>query len=398
MAVVRSTVRPMKAVRVCFLRNGDPHFRGVTLSVSRYHYNDFDILLGHVTKALHSHVVLPSAIECIWRIDGTPIGFLDAFLDGDAVVCCCRYESFSKMDYSVNRHFGRLQAAIRRWKVCNEALPEDLPDSILLYVDKRQSLVSNERTAICMAEPKSKQMGSCIVKVVNEAFMQSLDAKYKEMEIMRKLQSHPNVVDLIFTVHRPKASHTFLVMECMACSVQDLRKLHGSIPEPTAKRIMRDVVCGLTHIHDEGIIHRDIKPDNLLIADFGAAIYFKERAAEDYVGTPKYIAPEMIIGTGYDYRVDTWAVGVTLFCMLFDEEPFGKGCKEPEAICHDIVARGHTFPLELKDSVSKDAKDLIDELLMKNPNFRPTSAEISKHPFMLRESITDFKDLKKICV
>ncbi|XP_022209394.2 aurora kinase C [Drosophila obscura] len=397
MALVRPTVRPMEAVRVCFLRNGAPHFRGVTLSVSQYHYKDFGILLRHVTSALQSFLALPSTIEFIWRTNGTPISSLDSFLDGDVVVCCCRYESFIKMDYTVNKHFWRLQAAIRRWKMRNEALPEGqiLSDSVAMYVNKRHTFVSNKKTVICTAEPKTKQIRRCIVKVVNEALMLNLDAKYKEMEIMRKLQTHPNVVDLIFTVYRPRCRYTFFVIEYMACSVQDMRDRHGSIPECIAKRVMRDVIHGLTYIHDKRIIHRDIKPDNLLvrksdftflvakIADFGAATYFEERAMKDFIGTPRYIAPEMILGTGYDYRVDTWSFGVTLYSMLFDKEPFGKGCKELEEICRDITVSDHQFPLQLKDCISADAKDLIDALLIKAPLSRLTSAQISKHPFML---------------
>ncbi|XP_033246021.1 serine/threonine-protein kinase zyg-8 [Drosophila miranda] len=375
LAVV-NRVGTMKAVRVCFLRNGDPFFRGVMLSVSPCKYRDFGILLEDVTRVLHSHVVLRSGIEHIWRTNGTPITFLDSFLDGDIVVCCCRYERFIEMDYSV------------------------LPDSVAIYIDERFRLVNSQTTAICLAKPKTKEVRRCIVKVVNEKYMLNHDAKYKEVEIMRKLQTHPNVVDLIFTVHRPGYPYTFFVIECMACSVQDMRTRQGRIPEPTVHRVMRDVACGLTYIHANGIIHRDIKPDNLLlsfaagvlvakIADFGAATYFEDGAMKGFVGTARYIAPEMILGCKYDYQVDTWSFGVTLFCMLFIQHPFGKGYTDIRDICNDAVISEYQFPSDLKDCISEDAKSMIDALLVKDPILRLTSAEISQHPFMLSGSITD---------
>ncbi|XP_001357809.3 serine/threonine-protein kinase DCLK2 [Drosophila pseudoobscura] len=404
LAVVNRLGSTMKAVRVCFLRNGDPFFRGVMLSVSPCKYKDFGILLEDVTSVLHSHVVLRSGIERLCRTNGTPITFLDSFLDGDIVVCCCRYERFIEMDYSVSRHFGRLRTAIPRWinsrKASNETMPKVLPDSVAIYIDESFRLVNSQTTAICLAKPKTKEVRRCIVKVVNEKYMLNRDAKYKEVEIMRKLQTHPNVVDLIFTVHRPGYSYTFFVIECMACSVQDMRARQGRIPEPTVHRVMRDVACGLTYIHANGIIHRDIKPDNLLlsfadgvlvakIADFGAATYFEDGAMKGFVGTARYIAPEMILGCKYDYRVDTWSFGVTLFCMLFIRHPFGTGYTDIRDICNDTVVSEYQFPLELKDCISEDAKSLIDALLVKDPILRLTSAEISQHPFMLSGSITD---------
>jgi SNF1-activating kinase 1 len=173
------------------------------------------------------------------------------------------------------------------------------------------------------------------------------------------------------------------------------------------KRIFRDVLSGLDYLHHQGIIHRDIKPSNLLvgkdnevkISDFGvsfaANLDNQEQADLELAktaGTPAFLAPELCSADNKNlkvtYKIDIWALGVTLYCLLFGKLPFyaESEYKLFENINHDDVQ----FPDTTRWRVAKPlsaydfgvAKDLVLKLLDKNPETRIEIDEIVLHPFM----------------
>jgi serine/threonine protein kinase len=176
--------------------------------------------------------------------------------------------------------------------------------------------------------------------------------------------------------------------------------------EEMARYYIAELVIALEYLHAQGVVHRDLKPDNMLITrnghikltDFGLSAMgllekqeeFKaflpagEEADEDgkAVGSPEYLAPEVMLGTGSNHMVDWWAVGVMLYEFLVGITPFYSD--NIEDIFQNILAAEINWPEPPDPELSDDAKDLIQRLLMVNPTMRlgaNGAAEIKAHPF-----------------
>ena len=157
------------------------------------------------------------------------------------------------------------------------------------------------------------------------------------------------------------------------------------LPEPTAAFYGANVLLAITHLHSIGIIHRDIKPENLLLdargycklADFG----FAKRVGSDRTfticGTPDYQAPEIIERTGTSMPADMWALGILLYEMLVGDPPFMSNSDDPWDTYARIIECRYTLPKYLSVTV----RNLISQLLRKNPVERLTAAQARTHPW-----------------
>lgn len=215
-----------------------------------------------------------------------------------------------------------------------------------------------------------------------------------------------------------------------------------------SRRIFRDVLLGLEYLHMQGIVHRDIKPANLLvssdyvvkISDFGVSFASSLSSSDDgmhvsdmelakTVGTPAFFAPELCqtnfsAGTSaadvasadmartasgssaiptVDHKIDIWALGVTLYCLLFGKVPFNA---DSEFALFDVIVNQ---PLEFPPSrdsfhspqvVSEEefalAKDLLSKMLQKNSKDRYDISEIKEHPFVLMDLENDIEKLQEL--
>jgi non-specific serine/threonine protein kinase len=200
----------------------------------------------------------------------------------------------------------------------------------------------------------------------------------REGEALRKL-NHPNIVRMIDAFQ--DGNDHYIVMEYMPGSLRALMKAQERLPLARALSIGIELADALTRAHHLKIIHRDIKPDNVLLAadgtprltDFGIA-----RAADDlqittgqFVGTPVYVAPEVIQGSPADERSDIWSFGVLLWEMLIGRPPFGG-----EQLISTLNAILHN-PLpdlrQLDPNIPESLAYLLARLLEKNPALRPNS-------------------------
>lgn len=403
---------PNKALRTCFLRNKDPHFEGVSIPVLKKHYKSLDILLETLTVALRRHVVLKSAIRRIYRIDGCSILKLDDILDGDIIICCCQYEAFMDVGYKVNRNYtmllGNMVHLRGKYYIAPQRRNErsvvdfdicDLPQSISLYIDVPNFIFRNKSSVIFEGIGKADRSKLYIVKMVDKDCISEYSSDlHNEIKILRTLQSHSNIIELIYSVEQPK--HIFIVVERMNCDLFELMTARAIFPEGSVKFIMRNVAKGMHYIHSKGIIHRDIKLENLLvglqqspsknnidietvkIADFGLAIYYHGRELYQWCGTPHYMAPEIITYSGYDYRVDCWSFGITLYNMLFRRFPFAHDDNNKAEIWKSITFKNFDMSVETAKMISVDAQHLLTSLLCKSPYKRLSAVEIRRHPFL----------------
>jgi 5'-AMP-activated protein kinase catalytic alpha subunit len=158
------------------------------------------------------------------------------------------------------------------------------------------------------------------------------------------------------------------------------------LKEIVAKRLFRQIVEGLGHIHSRSIVHRDIKLDNILlcgkgnvkIADFGVSkVVTRGEKMKDQCGTPAYIAPEILRDKGYEgFAVDMWSAGVVLFAMLYGSVPFKASNMQD---LHQLIIKAK---YTLKDDISEPSRLLIRGLLEKDPNRRFSVAQVLSHPWI----------------
>ncbi|KAI0820740.1 kinase-like domain-containing protein [Trametes gibbosa] len=179
----------------------------------------------------------------------------------------------------------------------------------------------------------------------------------------------------------------------------DLMKVmkgYGRIPGGRARQWCAELLVALEHLHRRRIVHRDVKPENILLdddghialTDFGIARAFKrsdndrpwKRAdvTHSLVGTPGYTAPEVYSGK-YSYAVDVWGAGVVLYCMLVGNLPFGLDPKQQRL--EELIARTDSIPadFDLWGVVDADARDLLTKMLEKDPKKRSTIRKLKKH-------------------
>ncbi|XP_010932972.1 serine/threonine-protein kinase GRIK2 isoform X2 [Elaeis guineensis] len=208
----------------------------------------------------------------------------------------------------------------------------------------------------------------------------------REVSIMKMLD-HPNIVNLIEVIDDPNTDHFYMVLEY----VEGKWVCEGTgLGESTSRRYLRDIVAGLMYLHAHNIVHGDIKPDNLLvtsngkvkIGDFSVSQVFEDDndVLRRSPGTPVFTAPECCLGLTYHGKAaDTWAVGVTLYCMVLGQYPFlGDTLQDT----YDKIVNN---PLFMPDDINPELKNLLEGLLCKDPKHRITLHALAEHPWVIGE-------------
>jgi serine/threonine protein kinase len=245
----------------------------------------------------------------------------------------------------------------------------------------------------------------------------------REIAVMKKCK-HPNVVALREVMDDPDSKKIYLginifiiililVLEYMCGGQLQWRDADDNpvLNIEQIRSIIRDTVLGLEYLHFQGIIHRDIKPANLLlddnrrvkISDFGVSHLSKideetgEALTENDLdlsktaGSPAFFAPELCQTSTDEKRpiitkaIDVWALGITLYCLLFGRTPFPETGVEFQLfnmICNEPI---EIPPPEFDEAdVDEEVRDLLKRLLIKDPEARITLEEVKHHPFILR--------------
>jgi len=183
------------------------------------------------------------------------------------------------------------------------------------------------------------------------------------------------------------SNFVYIVLEiCRKRSLMELHKRRKAITEPETRYFMRHILLGVLYLHENKIIHRDLKLGNVFlndnmeckIGDFGLAtrVDYDGERKKTLCGTPNYIAPEVLGKKGHSYEVDVWSLGCILYTLLVGKPPF-----ETQSL-KDTYSRIKKNEYHVPSRVGPLAKNLIQKLLQHEPNKRPSVAEILQDDFM----------------
>ncbi|XP_060921186.1 calcium/calmodulin-dependent protein kinase type II delta 2 chain isoform X3 [Labrus mixtus] len=234
-------------------------------------------------------------------------------------------------------------------------------------------------------------------KIINTKKLSARDHQKLEREArICRLLKHPNIVRLHDSIS--EEGFHYLVFDLVTGGelFEDIvaREYYS---EADASHCIQQILESVQHCHVNGIVHRDLKPENLLLAsklkgaavklaDFGLAIEVQgdQQAWFGFAGTPGYLSPEVLRKDPYGKPVDMWACGVILYILLVGYPPFWD--EDQHRLYQQIKAGAYDFPSPEWDTVTPEAKDLINKMLTINPSKRITAAEALKHPWICQRS------------
>jgi serine/threonine protein kinase len=220
---------------------------------------------------------------------------------------------------------------------------------------------------------------------------------YREARAVARLD-HPNIVRAHDIDHDDKLH--FIVLEFVdGANLHDFIRRNGTLKPERAAHFIRQAALGLQHAHEAGLVHRDIKPGNLLvdrqgtvkILDMGLARFFHEDSAafiKEYevgyiIGTGDYIAPEQIIDSRVDIRADIYSLGGTMYYLLTGKSPFQDGTNAQKIIWHQVR---HPKSLRgLRPDVPAEMLQVFEKIIAKEPSRRyqtPNELAAALEPFV----------------
>ncbi|XP_020646891.1 calcium/calmodulin-dependent protein kinase type II subunit gamma isoform X19 [Pogona vitticeps] len=246
----------------------------------------------------------------------------------------------------------------------------------------------------CVKKTSSQEYAA---KIINTKKLSARDHQKLEREArICRLLKHPNIVRLHDSIS--EEGFHYLVFDLVTGGelFEDIvaREYYS---EADASHCIHQILESVNHIHQHDIVHRDLKPENLLLAskckgaavklaDFGLAIEVQgeQQAWFGFAGTPGYLSPEVLRKDPYGKPVDIWACGVILYILLVGYPPFWD--EDQHKLYQQIKAGAYDFPSPEWDTVTPEAKNLINQMLTINPAKRITADQALKHPWVCQRS------------
>ncbi|CDW81372.1 protein kinase domain containing protein [Stylonychia lemnae] len=214
-----------------------------------------------------------------------------------------------------------------------------------------------------------------------------------ELKVLEET-THPHIMKIIQLLE--DEDHYYIVSELLAGGElyeRIVKMKHFS--EKNAAILTYQILLAVSYMHNQNIVHRDIKPENILLenedvnnlnvkmTDFGFACFFDPaKGVSQTLGSPLYMAPEIIQEKQYDQRVDIWSIGVIVYILLSGRPPF-RGKSKPE-IFKSILHHDLSFDHEIWDKISQDAKDFIRLALQKDHTRRANAKDLLDHAWIIK--------------
>lgn len=223
-----------------------------------------------------------------------------------------------------------------------------------------------------------------------------------EVELLQDLE-HPNVMGFHELIQDSDSAQFITILEHIPGNdCTHFLKKSGLLAETVAAGIISQVLSALIFCHGRNVIHRDVKPDNIMLTpdaksahhatliDFGCAARGKDGGLHEAAGTVAYMAPDMLVGSPqYDAKVDVWSCGASAYELLTGKPPFGHAADhggDVKKVCRSIRSykRSKDPQAELASlpkwkELSEEARDFLQNALTSDPDARPSAAELATH-------------------
>lgn len=280
--------------------------------------------------------------------------------------------------------------------------PEDkITDISQIYQIYPDEVLGSGQFGIVYGGLHRKNHRAVAIKVIDKLrFPTKQEAQLKnEVAILQNLQNH-GVVNLERMFETPE--RIFVVMEKLKGDMLEMILSVGRLNERVTKFLITQILVALKHLHSRNIVHCDLKPENVLLSsdaefpqvklcDFGFARIIGEKSfRRSVVGTPAYLAPEVLRNKGYNRSLDMWSVGVIIYVSLSGTFPFN----EDEDINDQIQNAAFMYPPNPWKEISSTAIDLINNLLQVKQRKRYTVDKSLLHCW-LQDPVT-WHDLRKL--
>ena len=262
------------------------------------------------------------------------------------------------------------------------------------YYEIENKIIGKGKFGVVNLGIDKKTGNKVAIKIINKSSLKTeIDKELIKSEIdIMKLCHHPNIVKLLD--HFENSEYIYIVMEYISGGTlnQYIKSHYFYISESEAANIILQIGNGLKYLHNYGIVHRDLKTDNIMltknnengiikIMDFGLSkVVGPNEGLIDGYGTLNYCAPEVLMREPYNKQIDIWSLGIILFYMLVGHFPF-QGNNE-EIIAKKIVYQPLKFDEKEWENKSKKVINLIEKSLEKKPNKRINIDDFLKHPWI----------------
>mmetsp|Transcript_98791 Transcript_98791/g.175933 ORF Transcript_98791/g.175933 Transcript_98791/m.175933 type:complete len:441 (-) Transcript_98791:71-1393(-) len=244
----------------------------------------------------------------------------------------------------------------------------------------------------CVRKHESEEASVAKVVVLTGLDAQAQASAHQEVSLLKGLSAHPNLID--YRENFLDANGILFIIMSLAedgdlrSVVTQAQAVQRVIPEPAVVTWLRQVLMGLEHLHNQDVVHRDLKSSNIFlcegrrrirIGDFGISTVLQSTAfASSCVGTPAYMSPELMRNERYDFHVDMWALGCISFELATLKLPFAATSLLQLAV--QVIERDPTW--EKMEGRSEELKDLTSRLLKKDVNARPSASDLLQEPLM----------------
>eukprot|EP00347_Sterkiella_histriomuscorum_P010571 403375769 len=238
----------------------------------------------------------------------------------------------------------------------------------------------------------------CAIKIIKKKKIQEhqilIDLMHNELKVLEET-THPHIMR-IFELLEDEHQY-YIVSELLnGGELYDRIVKMKQFNEQNAAYLIYQVLLALCYMHNKNMIHRDIKPENILleksdpnslnikITDFGFACFYEPgEGLKEVLGSPLYMAPEIVREETYDEKVDTWSVGVIAYILLSGRPPF-KG-KSKQEMFKSITSSDLVFDHKIWDNISDEAKDFISKALIKDSKLRYDAKQLLSHQWIFKQ-------------
>ncbi|XP_011175548.2 serine/threonine-protein kinase GL21140 isoform X2 [Solenopsis invicta] len=375
--------------------------------------------LEHAMEAITEAVKLDTgAVRKVYTLSGQQVTSLEQFFENDDIFVAYGPEKSVQEDFELDFEESKCVQSFRRcpWSFKRQSGPmprmprksgkktlstpqvrTPSPSSLILP----QPLRLHYTVGHIIGDGNFAVVRHCTHKSSGAEYAMKIVDKYKcqgketmlasEVAILRQV-CHPNIISLI--AEQDTAEQLFLVMELVkGGDLFDAIAVATKFSEAEASVMISHLTSALAYLHSHHIVHRDVKPENLLVemdgshvrclklGDFGLAQVVRE-PLYTVCGTPTYVAPEILAETGYGLKIDVWAAGVILYILLCGFPPFVSVDNEQEELFERILSGQYEFTSPYWDTISDSAKQLISNMLQAQPELRFSAEDVLDHPWL----------------